>query len=64
MIKKEQDRRKLKHYQTIYEFQDDYPTRKAREAFVKTLSNGEIDELISLCNTVQGKVYYSGFKKR
>lgn len=55
--------RKLKHYRTIFEFQDDYPDKESREAFVGTLSNEEIDELIDLCNIVQGKAYYQGLKK-
>ena len=56
--------RKLKHYQTINEFQEDYPDRESREAFVGTLSNEEIDELIDLCSAVQGKVYYRKQKKQ
>lgn len=48
---------------TIFEFQDLYPTREEREEKLKTMSNEEIDEIIKSCNIVQGKIYYSKFKK-
>ena len=53
--------RKLKHYRTIFEFQDDFPS--GRSSFVRTLSNEEIDELIDLSSNIQGKIFYSKFKK-
>ena len=54
---------RLKKYQSIDEFQEDYPEKEDREAFVHTLTNEEIDELIDLCNTIQGKIYYQKMKK-
>jgi hypothetical protein len=47
----------------VYEFQDLYPTREEREEKLKTMNNEEIDEIIKSCGTVQGKIYYSKFKK-
>ncbi len=55
--------RKMKHYNTIQEFQDEFPNKRKREAFAATLSNEEIDELIELCDTPQGKIYYQRMKK-
>ncbi len=46
--------RKLKHYKTIQEFQDEFPNKRKRDAFIATLSNEEIDELIDLCGMPQG----------
>lgn len=54
----------MKAFKSIYEFQRRYPTQKAREAFVKKLTNEEIDELVDLCNVVQGKIYYQDQKKQ
>ncbi len=53
----------MKQYHSIYEFQEDYPSREAREAFVKTLTNEEIDELVDLCDNTQGKIWYQNQKK-
>ena len=50
-------KRLLKEYKTIYEFQEDYPTKEKREKFVGKLRNYEIDELVNLCNNTQGKIY-------
>ena len=50
-------------YKDIEDFQQKYPTKKARETALKAMSNEEIEELIDLCQTVQGKLYYQGFKK-
>ncbi len=55
--------RLLKDYRTIYEFQEDYKTKEEREAFVAKLMNYEIDELIELCDSIQGKTYYEQQKK-
>ena len=50
-------------YRDIEDFQQNYPTKEARETALKAMSNEEIDELIDLCQTVQGKNWYQGFKK-
>ena len=50
-------------YRDIEDFQQKYPTKEARETALKAMSNEEIDELIDLCRTVQGKNWYQGFKK-
>ena len=52
-----------KHYQTVFEFQEDFPTREQREEKLKAMSDSEIDQLIRSCGTIQGKIYYSKFKK-
>lgn len=53
----------MRRYRSIQEFQDEYPSREAREEFVRTLTNDEIDELINLCDSIQGKNYYSRLKR-
>lgn len=58
-----QNMKKLKYYPTIQAFQEDWPEREGREAFVRTLSNEEIDELIDLSCNIQGKIYYQKQKK-
>ena len=50
-------------YNDIEDFQQKYPTKKARETALKAMSNEEIEELIDLCQIIQGKLYYQGFKK-
>ena len=57
-------KRRLKEYKDIFEFQDEYPTREEREKFVRKLRNYEIDELIDLCDNIQGKIYYENQKKQ
>ena len=57
-------KRKLKEYKYIFEFQEDYPTREKKEKFVRNLQNYEIDELIELCDNIQGKIYYENQKKK
>lgn len=47
----------------IEEFQNLYPTREEREEKLKAMSNEEINKIIESCGTVQGKIYYSRFKK-
>ena len=48
----------------IEEFQKMYPTKESREEQLKTMSNEDIDKIIESCGTVQGKIYYSKFKKK
>lgn len=55
--------RKLKHYDTIFAFQEDYSDREARDAFVGMLSNEEIDELADFCPSAQEKIDYLRMKK-
>ncbi len=56
--------RQLKVYKDIDEFQKEYDSKEAREAFVSKLRNDEIDELIDLCGSIQGKNYYDLQKKQ
>ena len=48
---------------TVFEFQEMYPTKMAREKALRAMSNEEIDEIIASCGTAQGKAYYASFKK-
>lgn len=41
-----------------------YKTREEREVVLQRMSNEEIDYLISTCNNIYGKIYYSKFKKK
>ena len=50
-------------YRDLDDFQQKYPTKEAKVTALKTMSNEEIDELIDLCQTVQGKLWYQRFKK-
>ena len=50
-------------YKDVFEFQKAFPTKAEREKQLKSMSNAEIDKLISTCGTPQGKVYYKKFKK-
>lgn len=54
----------LKKYKSIYAFQEDYKTKEEREAFVAKLRNYEIDKLIDMCDSIQGKNYYEQQKKQ
>jgi len=47
----------------LMEFQKKYPTRKEKEAVLQKMSDEEIDSLIKSCSSVQGKIFYSRFKK-
>ena len=49
---------------SIYAFQEDYKTKEEREAFVAKLRNYEIDKLIDMCDSIQGKNYYEQQKKQ
>ena len=48
---------------TVFEFQQMYPTKMAKEKALRGMSNEEIDEIIASCGTAQGKAYYASFKK-
>ncbi len=50
-------------YADVFEFQKAYPTKTEREKALKSMSNEQIDKLISTCGTPQAKVYYASFKK-
>ena len=50
-------------YKDVYEFQKKHPKREKREIVLETMSPEEIQHLIDTCGTVQGKIYYSRFKK-
>lgn len=49
---------------TVYELQELYPDKDEREKAVMSLPDSEINEIISSCGTIQGKIYYSNIKKR
>lgn len=48
----------------IQSFQKKYPTRKEKEKALKEMSNEEIDRLIKASTNIQGKIFYSKFKKK
>ena len=48
-------------FKDVYEFQNIYQTREEREDVLRKLSREEINHLISTCNTLQAKMYYSRF---
>ena len=41
--------KKKKYYQTVYEFQEDFPTKAEREERLKIMPDSEIDQLIRSC---------------
>ena len=47
----------------IEKFQRDYPTKAEKDEALSKMSNAEIDELIEASSNIQGKIYYSSFKK-
>ena len=49
---------------TVFEFQEKYPTREAKEEALKHMTDDEIDEIIASCTTTQGKIWYSQHKRR
>ena len=57
-------KRRLKEYRDISEFQEEYPDKGERVKFVRKLRNDEIDELVELCDSIQGKNYYENLKKK
>ena len=46
----------------VWEFQEKYPTKEAREKALKRMSNAQIDKIIDTCGTKQAKIYYSKFR--
>ena len=48
---------------TVFEFQEMYPNKMAREKALRQMSNEEIDEIIASCGTAQGKAYYASFNQ-
>ena len=53
-----------KVYRTVWEFQEHYPTREAKEKALEAMSSGEIRALVDSCGSVQGKIFYSRFADR
>ena len=47
----------------IEKFQNDYPTKKAKEEALKKMTNEQIDELIEASGNTYAKIFYSSFKK-
>lgn len=47
----------------VIAFSKKYPTKKAKEEALRKMSDEEIDELIDDCPNIQGKIFYSKFKK-
>ena len=60
----ENQKRTIKKYQSIFEFQDDFPTKEEKEKVLDSMRCFEIDELIHLAPNVQAKIYYSSHKRR
>ncbi len=50
-------------YQTVFEFQEAFPTAESREEKLKEMTDEEIDVLIASCGTIQGKIWYARHKK-
>ena len=48
----------------IEKFQNDYPTKKAKEEALKKMTNEQIDELIEASGNTYAKIFYSSFKKQ
>ena len=46
----------------VLKFQEEYPTKEAREEALLNMSDAEIDELINDSGTVQAKIYFAQFK--
>ena len=44
---------------TVYEFQEKYPTKWEKIEAVSKLTDDEIDEIITSCDNVFGKIFYS-----
>jgi len=47
----------------VKEFSAKYPTRAEKEEALRKMSDEEIDALIQDCPNIQGKIFYSKFKK-
>ena len=47
----------------ILEFQKKYKSKEAKAKALRAMSDAQIDELIADCPNVQGKIWYSSFKK-
>ena len=47
----------------LEKFQREHPTKEDKEKALKTMTNEQIDELIEACGTVQGKIFYSKYRK-
>ena len=48
----------------LKDFQEKYPTRAEKEKALQTMTEEQIDELVRACGTMQGKIFYSSFKKK
>lgn len=53
----------MERMQLVKEFSAKYPTRAEKEEALKKMSDEEIDALIADCPNIQGKIFYSKFKK-
>lgn len=47
---------------TVDEFQKKYPTKEAKTAALKKMSDAEIDQLIKGSTNIYGKMFYKSFK--
>ena len=53
----------MKNTTIIEKFQDKYPTKEAKEAALRKMTNEEINELIEASSNIHGKIFYASFKK-
>ena len=51
------------NFKDVFEFQEAYPSKVAREDALRNMTNKDIDRLVETCGTKQGKAYYASFKK-
>ena len=48
---------------TVMEFQEMYPTKEEKIEAAKDLSDAEIDDIVVLCDSIYGKLFYTRLKK-
>ena len=53
----------MKDNTIIERFQDKYPTKEAKEAALRKMTNEEITELIEASSNIHGKIFFASFKK-
>ncbi len=53
----------MAQYKKLEDLAKDYPDKSKREAYLKQMSNADIDTMIKNMQNVQGKIYLKSFKK-
>ncbi len=51
------------NYKLSVDFQKLHPTKSSKEKALKSMTNAQIDQLISACPNVQAKIFYASFRK-